>query len=570
MVALVDAMGAGWAARRKAEHEAAREAARLAKADLTTLMVREFPELQGVMGGIYLRRRGRARGDVAARGALALPPASRSRRAARPPARSPARDATRLRGRVAGGQARHAGRLLRPRPRAHRAAAIPSACAARRRASSACCSTSGRPTAPSGRPSLRRLVAAAVAGYGGRPEAPGATTSRATWRRFLLDRLRYVLGRARLPGRRGGGGARRARAGRPRRSARGRAAAAGAAPRAARRRARTSTHLAVAFKRAKNILGDQAPPAPVDPALFEEAAERELHEAVRTLAGSERRLRGAAALAGRPARPGGPLLRRRARDGRGPEGAREPPRPALAGAVALLPHRGHLEARRLSLTQYVYFFGGGKADGNKDMKDTARRQGRRPGRDDERRPARAARASPSPPPPATSSWSATGSLPAEIDAGDRAARCERLETLMGKQLGDARRPAAGLRAQRRQVLHARDDGHHPEPGPERPLGGGPEGQDRQRPLRQGLLPPLHPDVRQRGARHRQGRASSTSCSAVKKKKQGQGRRGPRRGGARRGDRALQGGRAEGDGQATSRRTRASSSRARATPSSSPG
>jgi glycyl-tRNA synthetase beta chain len=34
---------------------AAREAALLAKADLTTLMVREFTELQGVMGGIYLR-----------------------------------------------------------------------------------------------------------------------------------------------------------------------------------------------------------------------------------------------------------------------------------------------------------------------------------------------------------------------------------------------------------------------------------------------------------------------------------------------------------------------------------
>ena len=29
----------------------------MCKADLTTLMVREFPELQGVMGGIYLRAR---------------------------------------------------------------------------------------------------------------------------------------------------------------------------------------------------------------------------------------------------------------------------------------------------------------------------------------------------------------------------------------------------------------------------------------------------------------------------------------------------------------------------------
>ena len=38
----------------------AEEAARLAKADLTTLMVGEFPELQGVMGGIYLEAEGAA------------------------------------------------------------------------------------------------------------------------------------------------------------------------------------------------------------------------------------------------------------------------------------------------------------------------------------------------------------------------------------------------------------------------------------------------------------------------------------------------------------------------------
>ena len=42
-----------------AETEAqARDAARLAKADLVTLMVREFPELQGVMGGTYLAGEG--------------------------------------------------------------------------------------------------------------------------------------------------------------------------------------------------------------------------------------------------------------------------------------------------------------------------------------------------------------------------------------------------------------------------------------------------------------------------------------------------------------------------------
>ena len=41
--------------------KAAVVAARLAKADLTTLMVREFPELQGTMGGIYLEAQGEPR-----------------------------------------------------------------------------------------------------------------------------------------------------------------------------------------------------------------------------------------------------------------------------------------------------------------------------------------------------------------------------------------------------------------------------------------------------------------------------------------------------------------------------
>src|SRR6185369_4431405 len=53
---------AGWIAREAfgapAAAAHASHAARLAKADLTTDMVREFPELQGVMGGIYTREDG--------------------------------------------------------------------------------------------------------------------------------------------------------------------------------------------------------------------------------------------------------------------------------------------------------------------------------------------------------------------------------------------------------------------------------------------------------------------------------------------------------------------------------
>ena len=65
MVRLVDTMAEGLGILTKPERETAREAARLAKADLTTLMVREFPELQGVMGGIYLRAQGHPQANVA-------------------------------------------------------------------------------------------------------------------------------------------------------------------------------------------------------------------------------------------------------------------------------------------------------------------------------------------------------------------------------------------------------------------------------------------------------------------------------------------------------------------------
>ena len=61
-----------------------------------------------------------------------------------------------------------------------------------------------------------------------------------------------------------------------------------------------------------------------------------------------------------------------------------------------------------------------------------------------------------------------------------------------------REPPAGFRPFRRPGLHARHDGHHPEPGPERGRGGGHGQEVRQPPLGVGLLPPLHPDVLRRG------------------------------------------------------------------------
>jgi glycyl-tRNA synthetase beta chain len=47
---------------RRLDAEGVAEAARLSKADLTTLMVKEFPELQGIMGGLYARASGRPEG----------------------------------------------------------------------------------------------------------------------------------------------------------------------------------------------------------------------------------------------------------------------------------------------------------------------------------------------------------------------------------------------------------------------------------------------------------------------------------------------------------------------------
>ena len=222
------------------------------------------------------------------------------------------------------------------------------------------------------------------------------------------------------------------------------------------------------------------------------------------------------------------------------------------------------------MTQYVYFFGGGTADGNKDMKDTARRQGRRPGRDDQRRACRCR-------PGFTISTAGLQRLLRERQASCRPRSTSRStrpsrssRRCMGKKLGDRRRSAAGLGALRREVLHARHDEHHPEPGPERPVGRGPGGQDRQPALRLGLLPPLHPDVRQRRARASRRTSSSTSSTRGQEEVRREGRHRPRREGARRGDRPLQGGGAEGDAASPSRRSRARSSWAPATPSSSPG
>ena len=265
----------------KGELETAREAARLAKADLTTLMVREFPELQGVMGGIYLRAQGDPPANVAEAVRWHYHPVSIEEGSA-PGPRVQRRRRHRLRRGLAGRQARHAGRLLRPRPRAHRAAAIPTACAARPRARCACSSTSGRPTRRSGGPACaswpRPPSPATRASSSGRrrtscaTSSPSCSTACATCSPPAAsppDEVEAVLG-AREPD-------------------------ALDDPHEAWRRLQALHRvrleatedfeaLAVAFKRAKNILGEK-PPQDVDTALLQEPAERELHQAVARLRG---------------------------------------------------------------------------------------------------------------------------------------------------------------------------------------------------------------------------------------------------------------------------------------------
>ena len=242
----------------KPEHAAAAQAARLAKADLTTQMVREFPELQGVMGGIYLRtaprvgRRRRSRWHYHAD----LDRAGRPRRhgelarRARPPRFAAVSLADKL-DTLAG--------YFGARPRAHRQR-DPFGLRRAAQGACACCSISGAPTLAAPRPSLRALDAVAVAGSRAlkRPAADGERPQA-----FLLD------GSIRA----GGGGFRRTRSSRRCREPDAlddpHESWCDSAPCTACAEASEDfAPLAIAFKRAKNILLRRQSAAPaVRPAV---------------------------------------------------------------------------------------------------------------------------------------------------------------------------------------------------------------------------------------------------------------------------------------------------------------
>jgi glycyl-tRNA synthetase beta chain len=275
---------------------AALQAALLCKADLVTQMVREFPELQGVMGGLYLRASGEAE-HVAQAVYWHYHPVSMEEGSAPAPAFA-GQDTTAFAAVSLADKldtlAGYFGLGLVP-------TGSSDPFGLRRAAQGVVRVLLDFWPVDAPRPSLRHLVALALHAFAQDGKLKrSADEARHDLEGFLLDRLRYVLVARGFPGDEVD------------------AVLAAREPDAlddpheallrlrALHRVRSEAaddfaQLAAAFKRAKNILGDQEPPA-VAPALFQEDAEGGLHRAVSGLAGTdggyEARLRALAGLRG--------------------------------------------------------------------------------------------------------------------------------------------------------------------------------------------------------------------------------------------------------------------------------
>ena len=297
LVRLVDAMGETHGLLTRPERESARQAALLSKADLTTLMVREFPELQGVMGGIYLRAEGGTWESVATAVQWHYHPLSVEEEAP-PKGRLEGSDAT-VFGAVSVADkldtlAGCFGQGLMP-------TGSSDPYALRRAAQGVVRVMLDFWGADSNqrRPSLRALAAEAVAGYAGSLKRPNGEVL-SDLEAFCLDRLRYVLTFRGFPADEveAALGAREPDALDDPKECLDRLQA---LHRVRAEAPQDFEQLAAAFKRAKNIVGEGLHP-PVDPALFEKDAERELFEAVHKLetvnGDYETRLRSLAALRG--------------------------------------------------------------------------------------------------------------------------------------------------------------------------------------------------------------------------------------------------------------------------------
>ena len=308
----------------------ARRAARLAKADLTTRWSASSRSCRASWAGSTCRPRGHAR-PTWRRPCAGTTTRSRSRPRQRPAAVFARRRRTRVRRGVAGRQARHPGRLLRPRPRAH--GQQRSLRPAPRRPGRRCArsSTSGsRRGGAAARACDALVAAAAVAGYGAALKRPAAEV-RSDLEAFLLDRLRYVLAARGFPADEVEAVLAAPRARRPRRSDASAWPRLAALHRVRRRPARTSSALAVAFKRAKNILGEHGARGAVEPRAVRASRRgaRAARARSRGLGLAERRLRGAAARRWRGcARPVDRFFDDVLVMAEDPQGAGEPPRPA--------------------------------------------------------------------------------------------------------------------------------------------------------------------------------------------------------------------------------------------------
>jgi glycyl-tRNA synthetase beta chain len=264
----------------KDDAAAAAQAAQLAKADLTTLMVREFPELQGTMGGLYLGGQGAAP-EVAKAvywhyhpihlGEDALPAGVLEGRAKRIFAAVSLADKLDT---LAG----YFGLGLVPT-----GSSDPFGL---RRAGQGALRTALDfwETAEGEKPlDLEALSTEAVDGYSS-AKRPAADVAR-DLESFLLDRLAYVLESRGFPIEEVDATL----------LTPGRSALSDPRDSLVRLRALHDvraqsgddfTHLAVAFKRAKNILTQQKASATIEPKLFEHDAERELHRAVAAAGGA--------------------------------------------------------------------------------------------------------------------------------------------------------------------------------------------------------------------------------------------------------------------------------------------
>jgi glycyl-tRNA synthetase beta chain len=282
----------------------AEAAARLAKADLTTLMVGEFPELQGVVGGIYLAAGGAAP-EISTAVRWHYHPVAVEEDAA-PAAAFAGRDAeSRVFAAVALAD------KLDTLAGYFGIGEVPTGSRdpfGLRRAGQGALRLVldfWRPGKAEPRPDLQALTAAAVEGYGDDLKKPTGEI-RPALERFLLERFQYVLEARGLPTDEVRAVLQADDAGGP--TTRALTDPLDAAKRvAALHRVRAESRedfeaLAAAFKRARNILSQQEPAPKVDPTLFEDDAERALFHAVEQAAAAagddETRLRGLAGLRG--------------------------------------------------------------------------------------------------------------------------------------------------------------------------------------------------------------------------------------------------------------------------------